>query len=354
MNLKRRITMSLVGAGLLVCGWFLVVPAATAELLAEHPSELPPLTPEAQFPRCMARELALAGFPDHMHSWWWSGWEIMVDEQGRDYGPFSICDKRELTPRPGLTVADGEISCGQFRLSYNPAYEPCDLMIFLELLEWAGQLVPELLGFGIADTLTVISPDGTQQYGEMTGFGTWRLFHLDGNECIVQPAHILQARTLEGHAAFQLVTDWILRARFGDNLPPWLHQGLLEYISEDGVHLANYMAGFRSSGSVLFSAPLVDALLSAGVDPDPHRDREMYRRASYSAFLMVWELVENQGGLAALQEFLYLAGSGENLDEAGLRVYGVNMEQLALMLDAPRLGEPLGKYIQVRNPSIEP
>ena len=184
--------------------------------------------------------------------------------------------------------------------------------------------------------------------------GTWRFYQLSGDEAVVQPVGTLNRRTLDGHAAFQLITDWLLRERFGDRLPPWLHQGLVEYISEDGVHLVNYMAEFRPAGSVLFSAPLIDALLRAGVDPDPVRDREMFRRASYSAFLMVWELVENRGGLDALQEFLYLAGSGDNLDEASLRVYGVDMEQLAMMLDAPQLGEPLGTHVQPRNPSLEP
>ncbi len=98
--------------------------------------------------------------------------------------------------------------------------------------------------------------------------------------------------------AFALVTDWRLRENLPAPLPPWLHYGLTEYLSENGVHLNNYMLQFREQGPVMFSPLITDTILSQPPDPDRGRDREMYRRASYSAFLMVWRLVEEQRGPA--------------------------------------------------------
>ena len=48
----------------------------------DHPAELPPLAPDTQFPRCSSRDLALAGYPDHMHAWSWSDWSAPRDEDG--------------------------------------------------------------------------------------------------------------------------------------------------------------------------------------------------------------------------------------------------------------------------------
>ncbi len=129
-----------------------------------------------------------------------------------------------------------------------------------------------------------------------------------------------------------------------------MHQGLVEYIGEDGVHLVNYMAQFRSQGDVLFSPPLTDAILAAGVDSDKYRDREMFRRACYSAFLMVHQLVEHEGGLEAMREFLALAAAGTDLDEASQKVWDRDMAALAASLDPVIVGEPTGSAIVARNP----
>ena len=243
---------------------------------------------------------------------------------------------------------------GRYEIRYNPAYETCDMLFFLELFELADRDVPALLGLATDDTLRVLNPDTIEDYRARTGFDVWRLYSLRGDECVIEPLPILNARTLDGHAIYSLVTEWLLSESISETLPPWLRRGLAEYIAENGVHLVNYMVQFRPSGPVLFSPPLTDAILAAGPDLDKNRDREMYRRASYSAFLMVWELVENQGGLQALQDFLAHAAGGSSLDEASRLVYGMDLQDLAGMLDPTQLGEPIGKAVQSRSPHSPP
>jgi hypothetical protein len=226
-------------------------------------------------------------------------------------------------------------------------------------MDWAGRTVPPLLGLEIVGQLEILNPDNVKHYQELTGMGTWRFYALAGDRCTMQPWPVLQKRTLEAHAAFMLATDWILRKNLGDALPPWLHQGIAEYVSEDGAHLLNYMAEFRAAAeeegaSILMSAPLVDALLTSGINPDPAADRENYRRACYSAFLMVWNLVENEGGLAALQDFLGAVRDGADVDEAARRVYGMGLGDLAMYLDPTVVGEPVGTGTGRRVPHKQP
>ncbi len=319
-----------------------------------HCSELPPLTPETVFPRCSSDELAVAGFPDHMHAYTWPSWEVLTDPEGRTYGPGALCEMRQPLRREGLIIEPDQKSYGQFVLQHHPGYKDCDMIQFLELMDWAYNVVPGLLGLATADTLTIVNPDNNQHYLELTGLGVWRFYALDGDQCIMQPFPQLMSRTLVGHAAFMLVTDWILQEALEVDLPPWLHLGIVEYIGEDGVHLFSYMAEFRMDGPVLLAPALVDALLVRGVDSHAEKDREMFRRASYSSFLMVWQLVEHEGGLTALREFLGLAAAGMDLDQACSQVYGMDMGQLALHLDPAKIGEPLPEDMVRPRPHIQP
>ena len=319
-----------------------------------HPSQLPELGPDTVFPRCTPEELAAAGFPDHLHAYWWPGWQVKTGSDGLTYGPGSLCDHKELLPREGLVVGEAEKRFGNFVVLHNPQYRPCEILPLLELLQWAFVVNQELLGLTSTDTLTVENPDNVASYRELTGQDVWRFFQIKGDKCILQPYGTLQARTLEGHACFMLVTDWLLQKNCGMKLPRWLHQGLAEYLAEDGVHLVNYMGQFRSEGQVLFSAPLINVLLAGGADPDPGRDREMYRRACYSAFLMVWRLVEDEGGLDAMRHFLGQVTAGVDPDEAAREIYGADLNELALRLDPVKLGEPVGDATQSRRPHVQP
>jgi hypothetical protein len=336
---------------LVVLGAVLAAGAAEAQI---HCSQLPPLTIDGPYPRCSARELAVAGFPDHQHAYTWHSWEVLTDSAGVTYGPGSLCARKELLPRAGLVVEPDRKSYGQFVLQHNPGYGDCDMVSFLELMDWAKQDVSHLLGISTADTLRILNPDNAPQYADLTGFGVWRLYQLDGDACTVQPIGVLMARTLAAHAAFMLAADWILNEALPSPLPPWFHQGIVEYVGEDGTHLLNYMAEFRDQGPVLFSPPLTDALLARDVDPSLDQDREMFRRASYSAFLMVWQLVEHEGGMTSLREFLDLAAAGMDLDQASTKVYGMGLGDLASFLDPVKVGEPIPKGMDRPVPHAQP
>ena len=46
----------------------------------------------------------------------------------------------------GLIVEPDQKSYRQFVLRHNPGYENCDMIPFLELLDWANHVVPSLIG----------------------------------------------------------------------------------------------------------------------------------------------------------------------------------------------------------------
>jgi len=332
----------------------LTVLIATGAGAQIHCSELPRLTPDTTFPRCDSRVLAVAGFPDHMHAFAWSGWKIMTDSEGRTYGPGALCKARVVVPREGLVVEPAQKSYRQIVLQHNPGYSDCDMIQFLEMLDWAMTEIPDLLGLVTEDTLTIANPDNTHKYMAQTGQGVWRFYALDGDNCIMQPFPVLMSRTLVVHAAFMLVTDWLLREAVGADLPPWLHQGIVEYIGEDGMHFLSYMAEFRVHGPILMSPILIDDFLTSGIDPDEGTDREMYRKSCYSAFLMVWQLVEHEGGLTALRRFLDMAADGMDLDQASIRVYGMDLGELANYLDPIKVGEPVPKDMILPRPNVQP
>ena len=331
----------------------LTAPVAHA-LDPEHPAELPPLWSAREFPRCTAKQLALAGFPDPMHIWWWSSWQVMTDHDGRTYGPGSLCRDGQVVPREGLETAPGRIAYHLVELRSNPGYKPCDFMTFVEVADWGLQVASDLFALSVADTMHLENPFDVAAYHERTGQGTWRLFRRTADGYVLHPVRDLMARSLDGHAAFMVATDWVLTHNGGDRLPPWLRHGLVQYVSEYGVHLVNYMAEFRDREPILLSPAAIDAILARGIDPDPARDRHDYRLASYGAFLMVWQLVENEGGLAPLREMLGLVAAGEDPDAAARQAYGLDLADLAAMLDPTALGEPLGTFTQVRRPNHEP
>ncbi len=350
LKLKQRLFATM----LVMLGLSLLLPVSWSQAEPIHANDMPILSMDTTFPRLSKEELVENGFPDHMHSYWWSSWEILTADDGTSYGPGAFCKRRQLVPREGLFVEPGRNSFGNFITLQNEAYKPCDMLTMLENLDWAYRDLSEMLGMVVTDTLTVLSPDNIPDYRSQTGLGVWRFYKLDGNSCIIEPYGTLQARTLEGHAIFMLVTDWLLNQGLPVELPTWLHFGLMEYMSEDGVHLVNYMMEFRSQGPFLYSPILVNHILSQPPDLDPGKDRENFRRASYSAFLMVWELVENRGGLDAMREFLVLVSQGVDMEKASQKVYGLGIEELANSLDPVVLGEPIGDNTQSRKPTHPP
>jgi hypothetical protein len=289
-----------------------------------------------------------------MHAFTWPDWQPLTGPDGLPYGPGSLCLQKAILPRPSLAVDSTAIRFDCFELEFNPAYQPCDLMPFVEVCDIGRHLCRDLLGLEAKGKLQMINPDNTPAYKEQTGFGTWRHYLLRGDHCILQPIPVLMARTLFGHVAVSLVTQWTLNQTCGTGLPPWLVHGLAAYVADEGVHLSNYMAEFRSQGPVLLPPQEIDAILGAQPHPDPNLDRRQFRQATYSAFLMVWDLVENNGGLEPLRKFLGGLARGESLEAGCKRIYHTNLVGLATRLDPVVKGEPIGEAVQPRKPHIPP
>ena len=335
---------------------FLLLLLAGSASAQSHPASHPPLTPDGPFPRCTPTQLQLGGFPDHMHAWRWSTWQTPVDSLGQPYGPGTYCRGRVARRGdfPGLVQEPARKILNGVVLEHNPAYKPCDMLPFLALVDLARRHVTELLELDEPDTLVLFNPDNNDQYRALTGQDTWRFYQWQDDRVVLQPIGTLQARSLDGHAVYQLMAEWLLTRGVGGDLPLWLIHGLAEYLAEDGIHLVNYMVEFRPNGPILLTPALVDEILGAGIDPDRERDREMYRRASYSAFLMAWELVENQGGLEALRGFLHAVRDGTDPDRAAAATWGLDLAGLAQSLDPVQLGEPIGESVGSRRPHVEP
>jgi hypothetical protein len=117
-----------------------------------------------------------------------------------------------------------------------------------------------------------------------------------------------------------------------------------------GAHLNNYMAEFRPKGPVLLEPHETDAILTAEPLADDAKDREMSRKALYSAFLMAWHLVEDNGGLTALRRFLAGVADGGNPDRVCYEVYGEDLDDLAIRLNPLDTGEPLGEAVYPTKP----
>ena len=319
-----------------------------------HASQLPPLTLEGPYPRASEAVIGRVGFPDHLHEYHWGGWTPVMGPDGVTVGPGSLCTLKQPVPREGLVIEPDVKRYGPWILRHHPGYADCDMLPCVELLTGAQARMQELLGFAPHDTLDIVNPGTVEHYLELTGYGVWRLYKLDGNDAVIEAFATLLARQLDGHGAYMLAIDWILRQNLAQPLPAWLHQGLVEYLGDDGIHLADYMAEFRVHGPVLMGPAEIDAILNAGLDPEPYRDREMFRKACYNAFLMVWQLVEYEGGMVAMRDFLNQVAAGIPLDQAARSVYGLDMASLTTMLDPLATGEPLGGLVFNAAPHRQP
>ena len=321
---------------------------------AVHPHHLADLTPAGPFPRFTPAQLAASGYPDHMHAFFWPGWQPPLAADGLPYGPGSLCQDGQVVPRDGLTADPGRLALPWLTLACSPDYAPCDLLLFVELCDWARHRARDLLGLAPDGQLRIVNPDNLAGYQARTGYGSWRLYRLDGDSCVVEPVPTLLARTLGGHAAVELTTRWTLDRATDDRLPLWLRQGLASYVADMGPHLANFMAPYRPQGSVLLPPAEIDAILAAPPDTSGARDQKRFRCASYSAFVMAWRLVEDHGGLPRLCEALAGVAGGESWARVCRQVYGVPPAELAARLDPVSGAEPIGAAVQPRQPHLPP
>lgn len=334
---------------------FLLAVGAMGDARAQfHPHDLPPLTGDEEFPRFTPRQLELAGFPDHLHAWTWSGWEPPVGADGEPYGPGAYCRARELVDARDVVITADTVARDRLVLQHHPGYTACDMLPFLGLADMAFRHVGGILGLDVPDTLVMVNTNNVEHYRELTGQGVWRLYQRDGDRAVLQAIGTLQARTLDGHAAYMVVTEWLLDRALPTDLPAWLTQGLVDYFAENGCHLANVMFEFRPRGEILMTPAQASRVLGAGIFPEPSEDRRLYRLARYSSFLAAWELIENQGGLVALRGFLHRVRDGETPDDAARAEWGVDLAGLADLVDPVQLGEPAGVATEPRYPHVEP
>lgn len=321
---------------------------------AMHPHHLADLTPNGPFPRFTPEQLAASGYPDHMHAFFWPDWQPPLAADGLPYGVGSLCRRGQMVPRDGLTVDPGRLALPWLTFACSPDYAPCDLMLFVELSDWARHRAHDLLGLAPDGQLRIVNPDNLESYMARTGYGSWRLYRLDGDSCIVEPVPTLQARTLVGHVAVELTTLWTLDRSTGDRLPLWLRQGLASYLADMGPHLANFMSPYRPEGPVFLPPAEIDTILAAPPDPNGERDQKRFRCASYSAFVMVWRLVEDHGGLPRLREALAGVVAGDSWARVCSQVYGVSPAELSAQLDPVSGAEPIGAAVQPRSPHLPP
>jgi len=323
--------------------------------LPDHPAALRPLSVDDTFPRFSAEELASAGFPDHMHAYGYPGYEPLLAEDGTTYGLFTLARGTELLPREGLEVEPGEVRYRRFHLRHGPDLSSAGVMPVIEVFDWAEREVTALLGHAREDTLRLINPADLDQYREATGYAFHRLYHREGSVVTIEPAKALFARSLALHAAFHAITVWELEDLLGGRtLPSWFTEGLASYLAEDGCHFLNYLLMYRPQGPVVMTPDAAEAVLAGAPDPDPEQDKIRYRKAGYSAFLMMWELVENRGGLGTLREFLHRVGDGEPVDEVSRRLWGADLDGLARELDPTTRPEPVGEAVGSRQPQRPP
>jgi hypothetical protein len=306
------------------------------------------------YPRYDAERLAADGYPDPHHAYFRADWRPRLDAAGESFGYGTLCDGLRWLDRPDAVRGEGRLELGPITLDYHPDYDVCAIAPFVAFCEAALYDLGELWGLRPRGVLALTNPDNVEAYQATTGQGTWRTFLLTGDTAIVQPVPVLLARTLAPHTAYDLVGRWLLQSNTGDALPRWLLDGLCAYGADLGVHLNNYMAQFRVAGEVLLTPADVEKLLAAGVIPNDDLDRQMFRRARYSAFLMAWRLVEERGGPGRVRALLARVAGGEALDAACRAVYGVGGDELAASLDPTALGEPIGAAVQARNPQLNP
>ena len=197
----------------------------------------------------------------------------------------------------------------------------------------------------------MFNPDDLDAYRALTGYAFHRLYRYDPDEIVSESAHILFARGLVAHAAHHMVATWLLDDLAGAaELPAWLTHGLASYLAEDGTHYLNYLAMYRPTMAVILDPRTAEAILVGPPDPDPETDKVQYRTAGYAAFLMVWELVENRGGLAPVRALFARVGEGEDPDAVCRELYGVDLAALAVELDPTLRPEPVGDAVQPRTP----
>lgn len=326
----------------IACALVAVAVAAAASSPAADPD----------YPRFTPAQLHADGYPDPHYKYNRKDWTPRTDAEGRAFGYGSLCRGAKWLDRPDARVSDGRLEVGHFVVTYNAGYQICEIAPFVEFCEAALVDVEPLLGLTTDDTLRIIDPDNLDDYRDRTSYEPWRMYkYLDG-ACVVQPIPILMTRTLAPHAAYDLVACWLLDRNGCGALPAWLREGVAAYAADLGVHLNNYMAMYRPSGPVLMDPARTNGVLTSPPLADKNEDQRLFREARYSAFVMAWRLIEDNGGPDRLRALLQAVRDGAAPDAACRAAYGVGLDDLAARLDATQGTEPIGDAVQPRRPGV--
>ena len=229
-------------------------------------------------------------------------------------------------------------------LRHNPATRPATCCPSWNCWTWAAPVPANLLGLTAQR-----HPDGHQpgqhcQLPRDHRAGLWRLYALRDDSCVIEPFGTLQARTLDGHAAFMLVTDWLLR----ENLPAG--PAALAAPGAGRVPVARTACTWSTTwpssaaGPGAVRPPLIDAILAAGVRSRP---RPRPRDVPPGLLQRLPDGLGTGGRTRAAwrpcARFLDWSRGGADLDEAAAQVYGVDLNGLARSARSGQLGEPIGR-----------
>jgi hypothetical protein len=320
---------------------FLMLMVALPLFAVDHPDQLTDLTDAVEFPRFSKSTLESTGYPDHMHRFFWSGYNV-------EPGPGMFCQGAILKEVEGLEITETKISFAQTDIIFNPGFEPCQVIPALEFVEYALDRCEKVLNIKPVSNLHLIMPNNGQHYSEMTGYGTWRKFKLVGDNCIP----MMISSVMIAHTMVDMTTQWLLHGC--GEIPDWFANGLGAYIADMGPHFISYVAMYRPDGEILLTPMETDMQLYHDPLPDPGTDKKGFRIARYNAFIMVWNLVEYNGGLDALQELLAELSAGTDFNLACEKVYNMPLSGLLNKISPKKTGEPIGSNIVPVNTTKPP
>ncbi|MBT3317298.1 hypothetical protein HN388_04885, partial [bacterium] len=104
---------------------FLLLLMALPLFAADHPSQMIDLTDATGFPRFTRAELEQTGFPDHLHKFYWPGYD-------GDLGPGMFCKGQILQVVEGLEIQSDKITFGVTSIEFDPFFKPCQVLPALE------------------------------------------------------------------------------------------------------------------------------------------------------------------------------------------------------------------------------
>jgi hypothetical protein len=312
-------------------------------LLLSATAQAAELTPgRGLFFRYDAKTLQADGYPDRQHaSFFWRGgvegnWGILYDEDNVPYGPNTYFHWEEPLDHPYFAMTDSTLEGRWFVMNRPAGMNPAQHGHFMELLDLSYHDLCELLDTRPTTKIHVFGASTLEEYRALTGHDFWVPMVADATFILVCPTDVLDRRTLLAHTARAAVAKSLLNWKCHGGLPPWLREGLVSYLSEEGNELLNYVNFYRPHlDSVLWPVERVNQNLVPLTG-----DGSLGRVAQYNAFLMTWHLAETFG-FARVRQVLDILQEGRSFAAAVQEVYGRDEDALIKLIDPRTLGEPI-------------